>query len=57
VETLEKVPCGDCGNGELEVKSSHYGQWRVDEVLVNCAACGSDDILKAREEQKKSAQK
>jgi hypothetical protein len=52
VETPEKVPCV-CGKGALEVKSTRYGQWRVDEVLLKCDACGSDDILKAREAQEK----
>lgn len=39
----------------MEVKSTLFGTWRVDEVLISCKSCGSDDIAKAREAQAKRA--
>lgn len=42
-----------CGKGVMEVKSTLYGKWRVDEVRAACTACGSEDIAKARELQAK----
>ena len=56
VETQEKVPCV-CGEGAIEVKSTLYGKWRVDEVTACCQACGSDDIAKARDSQEAQAPK
>jgi hypothetical protein len=33
----------------MQVKSTLFGKWRVDEVVASCQACGSTDIAKARD--------
>lgn len=49
----ESLPCS-CGEGSLEIEVLAFGHWRVERVLIECAACGSTDIEKARAKLAKS---
>lgn len=47
METATKFPCA-CGKGALEVKSTIFGTWTVEEVVAPCDVCSSKDLKAAR---------